>query len=199
MVIGLALVALSNWGKKLFKLKKKLSAFLEAGCDVTVVYPMIRKKRLIHVDVETGEIVRTRMSPKSVKLPDMFCELVYLSDFLPLPGFSVAAVSLDAEVYKKCSSRGSKKGNADRLDCIPTEILESIAFSSSDDYRALLPLSELEAPFTASDLAAVIGCRIESARSMLLVLRKMGIVEKLDEREKKTRRAIFRVLPKEAE
>jgi len=180
--------------RSFYKLKKKLAAFIASGCSVTVVYPMIRKKRLVRIDAETGEVVGSRTSPKSVKLPDLFRELVYITDFLLLPNFSVLAVSLDAEQYQRSDAKKIRGKPLDRLDVVPTEILEAFHLASAADYRSLLPADKLPEEFTSSDLAAALGCRIDCARSMLLVLRKIGIVEKITERDKKTRMAVFRIL-----
>ena len=68
----------------LYPLIPKISYYLEnTDFDITVVHPIIVSKTIIRADKETGELIRSKRSPKKESewsvLPDMryICDFVY--------------------------------------------------------------------------------------------------------------------------
>ncbi|HIZ55280.1 MAG TPA: hypothetical protein H9671_03630 [Firmicutes bacterium] len=163
--------------RQLFRLKKKLEAYLPV-CPVTVVYPIIRNKWVIWMDMETGELTPKRKSPKTGNFYEAFVELYGIKPFLNHPNLQICLLLLDAEEYRYLNgwSRDKKKGSS-RCDRIPIGLSEERCFSSAVDYLQLVP--SLKDGFTSLDFGKSVRISRSLAQTALNVLESVGAVRRL--------------------
>lgn len=160
------------------KLRKKLEAFLSVA-HVSVVYPIAAVKQLIWIDPQTGKPSKPRKSPRKGVAQDVFQELYKIRPFLSHPNLSIRIALLEIEEYR-CRdgwSADGKKG-ATRCDRIPSAFFQEIVLDTPSDYRQLLPKT-LPSPFTAKDYQKAAGIRLPDARTALLLLYELGVVERI--------------------
>ncbi len=157
------------------KMRKKLSVFLDLY-PVTIIHPVIRRKEIILISKETGEILRKRKSPVTGSTYFIFKELYKLKPFLTNPNLRFHIVVMDAEDHRIDVKSGRKYYT--KLDSFPTKIIEEKTISSIGDYEGWLP-SSLPETFTSKDLAKSLNIKIEISRNMLNVLYHLGIVKRV--------------------
>ena len=156
------------------RLRKKLGAFVEL-VPVTVVCPVVRKKDLIWLDPESGEMTGGRKSPKTGKPSDALRELCKIHGFLGHRRLTVCILMLDCEEYRTLDGWDkSKKRGSTRYERIPTALCEEIYFKEKGDYAALLPAS-LPDIFTAADFRRAVGFSGMSASFSLKMFCELGI------------------------
>lgn len=164
--------------RSFIKLLPKLRKFLP-HYPVTVVYPLIRERKIRYFDRETGEITPPRKSPRRAKLSDALVEISAVREFVGTAGFSVKIVILDAEEYRKKGgiSRG-RRARENKLQIIPTDIVGIVELSSREDYARLLP-EGLPLTFVAEDFYRAAGLRGRGAYFALDFLREMGFIKQI--------------------
>ena len=166
------------------KLKPRLESFIEHE-KVSIVFPIIENKTVCRIDVESGETVSIRKSPKRGRASDCLAELAKIRDFLLNPNLTVILVFLDATETRMSNGRikvGRKK--TDKIDCIPTAINSILTLSSSKDYYSVLPRA-LPDKFTSAQFEKITGFRAIDKHSSLMLLLQLGVLtrEKKDGRE----------------
>lgn len=162
---------------QLYRLRKKLAVFCQE-CEVNVVYPVPRRKQIVWIDSETGEVSKPRLSPKKGSVYSIFPELADLHELLLCPSLSFTVVLLDITEYRYTSTESEKyphsmRFGARRADRLPTEIVSQYTFSGRESYISLLPC-ELGEQFTISELAEAAGITYRLAQKMCVVLRTLG-------------------------
>lgn len=174
-----------------YSMRDKLASFLEEY-DVTVVYPIIREKRIVWVDPETGEMSKPRKSTKSGRPADLLGELYGVADFLRKENFHIRAVLCDSEEYRLLNgwSRDRKKGSS-RQKMLPLVFAEEYAFDCPEDYRTLLPDS-LPDPFTRKEFGKALRLTGRGLHSALHVMLFLGFIE---EAGKKGKAILYRTVP----
>ena len=167
--------------RSFIKLIPKLRKFLP-HYPVTVVYPLIREKKIRYFDKATGEISSPRKSPRRARLSDTLVELSALREFVGDEGFTLEIVVLDAEEYRKRGgvARG-RRARENKLQIIPTAIIEVIRLSELRDYRRLLP-EGLADTFVAEELYRALGLRGRGAYFALDFLREVGFIRQIGKR-----------------
>ncbi|MBQ8497286.1 MAG: hypothetical protein IJ489_07550 [Clostridia bacterium] len=164
--------------RDLYRLAPKLSTFLVEN-RVTVVYPIVEKKRLFWLNKETGECKSVRKSNKCGKEIDLLPELYGLRSFLQHPNFRVCVILLDVNEYRALDGYGKdKKKRATKLDHIPSALLNEIYFESPEDYRRFLP-EGLPSAFTSEDYRKTLGCALWSSQRALNILSNLGLIREI--------------------
>lgn len=163
------------------RMRKKLEVFLPL-CPVTIVYPIPAEKWLYWIDEETGEVSKKRKSPKKGNPYQAFIELYKIRPFLAHPNLRLKLALIDMEEYRLLNgwSRDRKKGS-ERYDRIPLTLREEVCIDGIRDYMQLIPL-ELPEPFTAKDFAAQAGIPADLARTVLLILYDLELVNRVGKR-----------------
>ena len=162
------------------RLKEKLPAFL-ADCPVTVVYPVVKERRLIWLDPESGELTSPKKSPKRGRLSDLLVELSRIPELVGRDGLTFRVAVLKADEYRVLDGRGeSKKKGATKINIIPTELLEEISISSSNGLAGLIP--PLPDIFTAKEFSSACGLRGIRASVTLRFLLRLGLVKRIGKR-----------------
>ena len=164
--------------RDLYRLSPKLSTFLVEN-RVTVVYPVVVKKRIIWLEPNTGECHYARKSNKGGKEIDVLAELYGLKPFLKEKNFRVCVILLDANEYRALDGYGKdKKKRATKLDRIPSALLDEIYLEYPEDYRRFLP-DGLPQTFTSEDYRKAAGCALWIARRALNVLSNLGLISEI--------------------
>lgn len=136
--------------RQLYRLQKKVAAFLEMGYRVTVVHPIPRHRWLYWIG-EDGTLSNRRKSPKTGRPHSALPELAALRELPDHPNLTLSVLMLDVEDFRNLDgwSRDKKKGST-RFERMPVTYVEEILLRSPEDWRQLLPPS-LPSPFTAAE------------------------------------------------
>lgn len=121
------------------RLIPKLRSYLISNF-VTVVYPIVENKTICKIDVNSGETVYLRKSPKKGKTIDALAEVAKLREFIPNENLRILLVFIDATEARmdgKTVRVGRKR--TEKLDAIPTSINSILELRCVEDYRVLLP------------------------------------------------------------
>lgn len=162
-------------------MRNKLKSFLQAG-DVTVVYPIARKKSLIWVDPDTEEMSKPRMSPKTGTTFEIFYELVFIKDLLDNKNLHFKIILMDMTEYRFLNgwSHDRKKGSS-RMDRVPGKIVSEVDINDTGDYLKLLP-GGLPPCFTVKELMKCAGASEKLARRAIGVLSELSLVSRCGKR-----------------
>ena len=142
------------------KLAPRLKKYL-AGDKVTVVIPLIVRKRISFIDPETGELSAPKLSPKHEGVYNALREIYKIRKQIKVDNLFFRLIYLNADEYKYLDGwdKTRKKGTT-KIEKIPTAIVgeELISYRSLVDY---VPFSR-EEEFTAKELcrAAAIPKRV---------------------------------------
>lgn len=157
------------------RLNRKLDALLPV-CPVTVVYPVVRRKRLIWIEPQTGEALHVGGYRQFQKDVAVFSELTRIRAHLLHPHFRLVIAAMEAEDYRLADGYGEQhRRRATKLDRIPTRLLELRTFESSADYRAFLP-GELPDPIDSALYGAYWRIPVVQAQSALRILEQMRLI-----------------------
>jgi hypothetical protein len=163
------------------RLRKKLSVFLNKY-PVTIVYPIPYIKWIRWVNPQTGEITKPRKSPKKGSPYIIFPELYRIKNFLLEPNLRLKIVLLNMEEYRFLDgwSEDRKKGSS-RCDRIPTDLIQEIYISETEDYKQLLPES-LEEEFTSKDYKKASGLSAGASNTAVHILNYVGVIQRIGKR-----------------
>ena len=164
--------------RELYRLKKKLSTFLVEN-RVTVVYPVIVKKRLFWLEPSTGEVKSSRKSSKGGKAVDALAELYGIREFLKNEKFHFCVMLLEVNEYRILDGYGKdKKKRATKIDTIPCSLTEEIRLHAAQDYKMFLP-ETLPLRFTSKDYGKTLGCPLWIAQRALNVLSYLELIREV--------------------
>lgn len=165
--------------RQLHKLRPKLTAFLVEH-NVIVVYPIVANKTLAWIDPETGEVTKTRRSPKRGQLIDAARELYALKMFLLEKKLVIHLHFVDVHETRWLNgwSEDRKKGSH-RANQEPQLIKECIVLNEPNDYRQFIP-TDLEELFTSKDLAQLLKAPLHKVQTLINVLQHVGVIQKVD-------------------
>lgn len=146
-----------------FPLTKKIAAYLAAGeSEIRVIYPIITKRRIVRIDKDSGEVLRSRMSSAKQTPAKILPELIYLSDYLKNPRlcFDIYMIAAEEHRYSDEIHRYRKSGKRDS-ELFPITLEGIISLETTEDFASLLPdaLSESNEGFTAADFMRATGTR----------------------------------------
>lgn len=157
----------------LYSLGRKLEVYLK-NTRVTVVHPVIRERRLVYVDKDTGELKPPRRSPRKGCIYDACRELIHIRKYLGDPNLMVIAPVVDADEYriKTGEKRRRRDPGVQKFELVPGELIEEWVFVCPEDWQRLIPESLLKAPegFTAAELARALKKSEYDARLVCGVL-----------------------------
>lgn len=159
------------------RLKEKLSAFLEDGYEVTVVYPMPRVKWLAWID-ENGTISPLHKSPKKGHPWQAAGEFYNLRTLLAYPNLTLCILLCDMEEYRNLDgwSKNKKRGSS-RYERFSVRYGEEIFFRTPFDWVVMIP-DELGERFTRQEYAAATKLGGRALHGALTLLTQVGVIEK---------------------
>jgi hypothetical protein len=158
-------------------LRDKTKQLLKPRCKhrLRIVKPIVRRKRITTICEESGEVLRSRMSPKSGDWLDLFEDLVHFASVFPRKGLTLEAVLIDAEEIRADRIPKRRRGkNYTSLDIQLTEVGNRVALTTIDDLLSRLPLQQLDNPFDTAQLAQAISRPRWLAQKVAYCLREMG-------------------------
>jgi len=156
-------------------MKRKLSKLLEYN-KVLLVYPVAREKLIIRIDPETGKVLKTRKSPKTGSIYDLFSELVYIPHLVKNRNLSIEVAFIREESVWCDDGEGSwKRKGTSVKDHRLAEVVETRRFNDCNSYLGLLPPS-LPQQFTNRELAEALRIRMRLTAKMTYCLKKMGVI-----------------------
>ena len=163
-----------------YPLKKKLSYYLSEGDkQIVIVTPVVRRKRLIWVDPETGAATEGRYTTIPMAWTKILREMYWLSDLLDFDRVSFWFPVVAVDDYRKLDGYGrDKKIRATKIEKIPRELLDIEEANSVEDVARLFVPESLPKRFFAKDFSALTGTRRLAFSSCLHALERMGIIQK---------------------
>ena len=168
--------------RNLGALREKLEYYMLEGYEVTVVHPLPRIRKILHVDSESGEIVKKYRYPHVGNYFDAIPELYKIKYFLDWDKLTVRLMLFDIEEYRELKGGGvtksgrPKRRRSRRLERIPFAIGDSVILDNPADYLEFVP-DGLPKEFTAKDLAKCAKVPIDYARMTLNILSYLRTVE----------------------
>lgn len=163
--------------------RPKLGRLL-AAYPVTVVYPLVREKRVVWIDPATGALTPPRRSPRTGAPTDALPELLYIWEWLFHPRLTLRLLPVDVTEYRLQDGWGAAgKRGAHRMERLPERVLEPIDIATPHDIFLLLP--NLPATFTAAELSHCLRLRGRKLSAALRVLTLAGCVEQTGKQGKK--------------
>ena len=153
----------------------KLERFLPHS-PVTVVHPIVAKKRVRRLDTETGEITSSGRTVKGKTVFDSAFEIYKIRKFIGNEGFTLILLLLDCDEYKVHDPRARRgRGGDHRVECIPTDVIAEYILCDPTDYLALLP-DDLADGFTAEEFKKSVKSRSRYAYYYLRLLVDLGLM-----------------------
>ncbi len=167
--------------RNLKKLGEKLDDYLKCY-NVTIVHPVIRKKKIYWIDPDTGEMtVPKRPSPHTGSFESAVEELYGIKDHIGDPRLKVRLILIDADEFRIKDGYGKdNKKYGKWLDKVPTDIIEEKEFERPEDYLQLLPESIPE-EFTVKD-AVECGMSAKYAGLVIAFLYRINVIDKIGKR-----------------
>ena len=156
--------------------------------NVTIVKPLVSKKRIIRTDKETGVVHYERISPRKQDIPDAICELYYLRDFLVNERLTVQFVYIEVDEYRYSERIRRRRTGAYENDAFPVCIVKDEIFCGGQVYGRFLPQRLRVGEFDVKTYSAETGLKNKAAYSALNILCETGYLD----RRKEGNRLIFR-------
>lgn len=161
--------------RQFHRLNAKLTALLPE-CPVTVVYPVIRRKRVTWIDPETGEALRVGTFRKFQTAWAVFPELARILPHITHPHFRLVLAEMEAEDLRLADGYGAdRRIRATKVDRLPTRLLAVRQFDVPADYAAFLP-APLPDPLDSAAYAAHCRIPVVQAQAALRVLAQMQLI-----------------------
>jgi hypothetical protein len=148
---------------------------------VTVVKPIVHRKRLIKQDAKGGRVVSRRLSPKRGREIDLFHELIYFTRVFPHRNLRIETPLVDVEEwrYPGHGRRRWRRGNDHIVeDQKLVEIHRIVRFRSASDLMQIIP-DDLPSPFHTGQLAESLSIHRSVAQRIAYCLRKTGAAEQV--------------------
>ena len=132
-------------------------------------------KWIIKVD-DNGNTISKRKSPAKSNHLHIFNELVYITDIISSPKFSLEIVITEEEEIRYDDGKGSwRRKGVSIKDRKLVEIIDKIKFNKKKDYLRILP-DDLSEPFSTKDIAAELNISIYLARKILYCFKKINLI-----------------------
>ncbi len=162
-------------------IRDKIAQLLEDH-EVTVVKPIVARKRLVKLDAKGGEPLSSRWSPKRGQLIDLFEELVYFTRVFPHPRLVLEVPLVEVEEWRY-PGHGRRRRRREQdfqvADQKLVSIEKTVRLKTGRDLRRMLGC-RLPTVFHTGDLAHALGVRRRTAQRVAYCFRKMGIAETVD-------------------
>jgi len=167
--------------RSFYQLKAKLSTLLK-NYKVRVAHPIAAEKWIIYLPANGDESIRRRKSPKHGRYEHLFRELVYISQLVFDPNFSIELLLTHEEEIRRDDGLGSwRRKGWSIIDRRLIEVTDQVILSSVSDYQMFLP-ENLPQPFTTRNLSLSLHIPHSLAQKMAYCLRSMDIISISDKR-----------------
>lgn len=175
--------------KNLKRLCEKLDEYLPCY-KVTIVHPIIRRKKIYWIDPDTGEMtVPKRPSPHIGSFENGIEELYSIWEYVKNPNLNVSFILIDADEFRLRDGYGrDNKKYGKWIDKVPTDIIDEKEFERPEDYLQYLP-EGIPEEFTVKE---AVECGMKEAYAGLIIsfLHKIGVIDRIG---KKGRAYLYRL------
>ena len=162
--------------KNFSAIKKKLETLIKSY-KVLLVYPILQDKWILKIDINSKKLIKRTLSPKHCNYYHIFEELVRIPHLISEPNLMIEALIIQAEEMWVNDNKGSWRRRGWSIkDRRLVNILDQRLFSNPNQFLSLLP-SDLETPFTNSDLSNALNESQRLASLMTYCLRKMNLIK----------------------
>ncbi len=144
---------------------------------VTVVKPIVARKRLVKLDRRGGNIVETRWSPKQRSWISLFDELVHFTNVFPQRGLGIDVLLVEIEESRYPGHGRRRRRRANDFEIDDQRLVEIIArqrLTRASHLLNVLP-ARLPQPFHTGQLAEALCCNRDLAQRIAYCLRKTGV------------------------
>ena len=165
-------------------IRDKIRELLEGDHAVTVVKPIIHRRRLVKLDAKGGDVIEERMSPKRGKIADLFDELIHFTRAFPHPQLTLEVPIIDVEErrYPGHGRRRRRRESDYQIeDKRLIEILETHRFRTASDLRRLIT-GKLPREFDTAELARAMNEPRHIAQRVAYCFREMGAARPVSKR-----------------
>lgn len=162
----------------LYPLREKLAYYLcETEYSVTVVKPVIASKRIVRLDRDTGEMIRSRCSPVKVGISEVMQDIFNIAEFVKNSRINIVVLYIFAEEYRY-SDEKFRYRRAGRYDSelFARELLRAEEYCGADSYAFLL--DGCENTFSAGEYGRLKGFRGRALYRTLNLLCAIGLLER---------------------
>jgi hypothetical protein len=157
-------------------IKTKLERLLEKH-PLRLVYPIAREKYIVLRDMEHLLLWRRR-SPRKGRMEHVFNELVFITQFIAHPNFSLELIFICEEEERIRDGLGSwRRKGVSILDRKLAGIFEREVFLTAADYRGFIPVS-MPAEFTNAELSSELKISKRLASKLTYCLATIGLLKK---------------------
>ena len=160
----------------LYPLREKLGFYLEqTEYAITVVYPVIESKRIVRIERDTGEVIRSRRSPKRVGYGEIMTELYKIAEFIGNKRLEIVIphIAVEEHRYSDERHRYRRAGKFDS-EVFPQKLLEYERFCGVEEYAFLL--DGTPESFTAKEYGVITGLKGRGLYSTLNLLCSLGLL-----------------------
>lgn len=141
--------------------------------DVTVVKPVVVRKRIVKHAEKDGPVLSSRLSPKRETVLSVFEELVHFTSPFPHERLVLEVVEIEVAEHRVPRTRRRWRQKDHRVvDRELVELIHGHEFRRPEDFTCLLP--SLVEPFTTGDLAEASGMPRWLAQKAAYFLREIG-------------------------
>ena len=160
----------------------KLCRYIETtDMRVCVILPLFAKRRVVRMDRQTGEILRSRTVYRGGKAIDALPRLYDIRALLSEPQLSVVLVRLEADEFRYSERVRYRREGAYESELFPRCLCETVTLRSPEDYRIFLPE---ERSFYATEYAAWSKLKKRDLYSALNLLCELGLLKREQEGRK---------------
>ncbi|GAB6167157.1 hypothetical protein JCM19992_31570 [Thermostilla marina] len=164
-------------------IRRKIAALLEEH-SVTIVKPIIARKRLIKLTKKNGPIADVRRSPFRGSMLDVFEDLLHFMQVYPHRRLRLEVPFIDIEEYRYPRPKRRRRWmspNHSVLDQRLIRIRETLCLETAGDLWALIE-EHLPEPFHTRDLADALNIDRWKARRIAYCLFHAGATERIGKR-----------------
>ena len=163
-------------------LKDKIGYYLSGTeYEITVVHPIVQKRKIIRAERESGEIAYVRSSPKKERAEDILPMLYHLHEFIGHPRFSILLAIVELEEYRYSNAVRYRKSGKYDSEVFPTKLVEGIILRDVADYVEFLPKELIGKEFDAAEYQKYSALRGRDVYAALNLLAAIGLVDKRKE------------------
>jgi len=161
--------------KNFSKIKSKLLTLMK-NHPVRLVYPIPSEKWVVRQSPDGDKEVGRRRSPKQMDHANIFDELIRFPNFIAHDNFSLEVILIKEEEIRRQDGMGSwRRRGWSIIDRKLIEVVDRRLYESPSDFIQFIP-SEIETPFTNTDLIESMGISRRVAQRMTYCLRKMKAI-----------------------
>jgi hypothetical protein len=160
--------------KNFLKMKPKIKKLLKKY-KLKLVHNIPSIKWLVTVD-EENNIITKRKSTKKGSFYHIFDELIYLTDIVCEPKFSLEILLTEEEEIRTNDGKGSwRRKGVSIKDRNLISIIETKKMNKIDDYMKILP-PEIKEPFSTKDISKELKIKVVLARKVVYFLKKIEVI-----------------------